>query len=212
VRPHLSHLNGATAELKIAAAATELGVPVLRPMAEHGRYDLAFEIAGQILRVQCKWAPRHGEVVVVTLAGYRLSTRGPIRTTYAADEIDAVAAYCAELDRAYLLPAALVAGMHAVNLRLAPPRNGQRAALNWATDFELPGAIAQLEERLSGTQEVAGSSPASSISTPAADGPEVIGAHEFRNRFGWYFQRASRGERFVITRRGRPFARLSPPG
>jgi prevent-host-death family protein len=39
----------------------------------------------------------------------------------------------------------------------------------------------------------------------------VIGAHEFRNRFGWYFQRSSRGESFLITRRGRPYARLSPP-
>jgi hypothetical protein len=47
--------KGAVAEIKIAAAAIELGVPVLRPMQEHGRYDLAFEIAGTLYRVQCKW-------------------------------------------------------------------------------------------------------------------------------------------------------------
>ena len=47
--------KGAIAEMKIATAATELGVPVLRPMTEHGRYDLAFELGGRILRVQCKW-------------------------------------------------------------------------------------------------------------------------------------------------------------
>jgi len=47
--------KGAIAEAKIVAAATELGVPVLRPVQEHGRYDLAFEIGDRILRVQCKW-------------------------------------------------------------------------------------------------------------------------------------------------------------
>ena len=31
------------------------GVPVLRPVQEHGRYDLAFEIGERIYRVQCKW-------------------------------------------------------------------------------------------------------------------------------------------------------------
>jgi PD-(D/E)XK endonuclease len=50
-----SNRKGAIAEAKIAAAAIELGIPVLCPIAEHGRYDLAFEIGGRILRVQCKW-------------------------------------------------------------------------------------------------------------------------------------------------------------
>jgi prevent-host-death family protein len=38
----------------------------------------------------------------------------------------------------------------------------------------------------------------------------VIGARDFRNRFGWYVERASRGESFLITRRGRSYARLAP--
>ena len=48
--------KGAIAEAEIYAAAVRLGVPVLTPMSEHGRYDMAFEIAGRLLRVQCKWA------------------------------------------------------------------------------------------------------------------------------------------------------------
>jgi prevent-host-death family protein len=97
--------------------------------------------------------------------------------------------------------------MTAVQLRVKPARNGQRACLNWATEYELPGAIAQLGERLRGTQEVAGSSPASS--TP----PDLIevGAHEYRSRFGWYMDRAAAGESFLITRRGKRYARLAPP-
>jgi len=38
-----------------------------------------------------------------------------------------------------------------------------------------------------------------------------VGAHEYRERFGWYMERAAGGERFLITRRGKPYARLVPP-
>ena len=48
------------------------------------------------------------------------------------------------------------------------------------------------------------------MSTPSdADGPAPIGAHEFRNRFGWYMERAAAGEHFLVTRRGRPYVRIS---
>jgi hypothetical protein len=202
--------KGNVAEAEIAAAAIRLGIPVLKPLVEHGRYDLAFDLGDRLVRVQCKWASVKGDVVVVRLSGYRMTAKGGVKSTYAITEVDAVAAYCGELDRSYLLPVALIAERFSVQLRTKPARNGQLAALHWAADYELPGAIAQLGERLSGTQEVAGSSPASSTSFPGGN-DEVIGAHEFRNRFGWYFQHSSRGESFLITRRGRPYARLSPP-
>jgi prevent-host-death family protein len=149
-----------------------------------------------------------GCVIAVNLAGYRLTTRGQVRSTYSAEEIDAVASYCEDLDRCHLVPVVLVERMRGVYLRVAPARNGQRAALHWATDYEFPGAIAQLGERLRGTQEGAGSSPASSTPIGAFD---PIGADDFRRLFGWYIQRASRGESFLVTRRGKPFARLLPP-
>jgi prevent-host-death family protein len=37
-----------------------------------------------------------------------------------------------------------------------------------------------------------------------------VGAHEFRNRFGWYMERAAAGEEFLVTRRGKPYVRLVP--
>ena len=88
-----SNHKGAVAEAKIAAAAIELGVPVLKPMSEHGRYDLVFDLGERLLRVQCKWANRKGDVVSVYVGGSYLSANGYVRSTYAADEIDAVAAY-----------------------------------------------------------------------------------------------------------------------
>lgn len=42
-------------------------------------------------------------------------------------------------------------------------------------------------------------------------GPITVGAHEYRNHFGWYMERAAAGETFLVTRRGKPYARLMPP-
>jgi hypothetical protein len=56
-----------------------------------------------------------------------------------------------------------VGARHVLYLRLAPARNNQEFAITYAADYEFSGAIAQLGERLHGMQEVAGSSPASSI-------------------------------------------------
>ena len=48
--------KGNVAEMAIAAAATKLGIDVSKPLVEHARYDLIFDIVGRLLRVQCKWA------------------------------------------------------------------------------------------------------------------------------------------------------------
>jgi prevent-host-death family protein len=202
--------KGAIAEAKIAAAAIELGVPVLKPMSEHGRYDLVFDISNRLVRVQCKWATCKGDVVLVHVGGSYLSPRGYVRSTYAPDEVDAIAAYCADLEKCYVLPIELVAGKYQVHLRLVPPKNGQRAALIWAADHQLSGAIAQLGERCHGMAEVVGSSPTGS--TPQGDvmSAEQVGAHQFRNHFGWYMERTVAGEQFLVTRRGKPCVRLVP--
>ncbi|MGH2992255.1 MAG: type II toxin-antitoxin system Phd/YefM family antitoxin [Solirubrobacterales bacterium] len=54
-----------------------------------------------------------------------------------------------------------------------------------------------------------GSSPTGST-PPDSSGVEV-GAHEFRNHFGYYMERAAGGEDILITRRGKPHSRLGPP-
>jgi PD-(D/E)XK endonuclease len=86
-----------------------------------------------------------------------------------AQEIDAIAAYCHQLKKCYLLPISLVGQRREVSLRLSRARNNQRKGLNSAFDYEL-GAIAQLGERVTGSHEVAGSSPASSTTHAAHNG------------------------------------------
>jgi prevent-host-death family protein len=204
-----SNRKGAIAEMKIAAAATEIGVPVLRPMTEHGRYDLGFEIGDRILRVQCKWGRLEddGSVIKVALQSTCLTPAGYVRSSYTPDEIDLVAVYCQPIDRCYLLPGGLACGRTSIYLRVVPPRNSQRACINLASDYEFSGAVAQLEERCHGMAEARGSSPLSSTPIPSA---VDVGCHEFRNHFGYYLERAAGGEEIRISRRGRPYARLVP--
>jgi prevent-host-death family protein len=38
-----------------------------------------------------------------------------------------------------------------------------------------------------------------------------VGAHLFRNHFGYWMERAAAGDEILITRRGRRYARLGPP-
>jgi hypothetical protein len=153
--------KGAVAETAIIAHATRLGIEVYRPVVEGGRCDLIFHIGDRLLRIQCKLAALNGDVIRVALRTSRHTPAGYVQTKYTADEIDAVVAYCRDTDDCYLLPSSIVAGRNMIYLRLAPTRNRQERRINWAQPYRL-GAIAQLGERLAGSQKVAGSSPASS--------------------------------------------------
>ena len=159
--------KGAVAELAIARAAAELGIGVWAAYTVE-RYDLLFDLRPELVRVQCKWASRDGDVLVVRCCSHRRNRDGVLRRMYSRDEIDAFAAYSADLDRCYFLPMDQFEGRRWIALRLKPSRNNKQERINWAKDYEFAaklgplGAIAQLGERLRGTQEVAGSSPAGS--------------------------------------------------
>jgi hypothetical protein len=157
-----SNQKGAIAEAEIYCAAVRAGVPVYLPMSEHGRADLVLDLEGSMQRVQCKWGSLTNGVVSVRICTSRLTPRGYVRTTYSADEVDAIGVYCAALDRCYLLPISDAAGLKQVHLRIDPAKNNQCAGLKYAAQYEFPGAIAQLGERVTGSHEAAGSSPASS--------------------------------------------------
>jgi hypothetical protein len=99
---------------------------------------------------------------VVYTGSSRHTPHGYVRSTYNADEIDAIAAYSPDTGRCYFMPIADVAGRWVVHLRLAPTANNQQVAIKYAAEYEF-GAIAQLGERCHGMAEVEGSSPSSSI-------------------------------------------------
>jgi PD-(D/E)XK endonuclease len=161
--------KGTIAEMAIALAAAKLCLPVYAPVSQGTRYDLIIEVRNRLLRVQCKWAVRQGDVVMIRCRTCRRSRSGLVHRSYTTDEIDLIAGYCAELDQCYVVPFADYFRRGAIHLRLAPTKNNQQQGILSARDFEFerlhwagPGAIAQLGERQRGTLEVAGSSPAGS--------------------------------------------------
>jgi hypothetical protein len=155
--------KGAIAETAIAHEALRLGIDVYRPVAEGGRFDLIFAFPdGSLSRVQCKWAPVQRGAIGIRCYSARRAAEGMRTTPYAEHEIDALAAYCPDNRRRYYVPIELVRGRQLVSLRLRPARNNQVERVNSASQFEL-GAIAQLGERVTGSHEVGGSNPPSSI-------------------------------------------------
>jgi hypothetical protein len=161
--------KGNIAEVAIALAGRKLGIDVYWPLGEGGRYDLILDVGGSLNRVQCKWAPRQGEVVVVRCYSTRRNRDGLLRRIYVEGEIDAYAAYCEEIDRCFFLPYREFAGRTQVHLRLSGTNNNQKFGVNWADDFDFhgrlrrqEGAVAQLGERRHGMAEATGSSPVGS--------------------------------------------------
>lgn len=132
-----TNATGAVTESAIVLAATKLGIGVSKPLFDARRYDLIFDLGQRLLRVQCKTAVRRGDVLAVQCHSSRRTRDGFAKRPYSADEIDAIAAYAAEFDRCYLLPADVFAGRAYVQLRLAPARNNQVSGTHWAPGFEL---------------------------------------------------------------------------
>ncbi len=203
--------KGAIAEAAIAYEAICAGAEVYKPLSEHSRCDLVFEIGGKLFRVQCKTARRVGEVVSVNLATSRHTPNGYVRTRYTAEEVDLFAAHCHELGATYLIPFDdCDTGKSGIQLRLSPTLNGQRAAVHFAADYLLSGAVAQLARAPAwhaGGRRFESDQLHHSSEHPSA---AVVGANEFRNLFGHFMERAAAGEEIAVTRRGKPYVRLVP--
>jgi PD-(D/E)XK endonuclease len=91
--------KGTIAEYGIAWAAIKLGIDVYKPLNDGTRGDLIFDLHGKLTRVQCEWAARHGDVLIVRCYRYRRTRNGLLRRMYTADEVDAFAAYSVDTDK-----------------------------------------------------------------------------------------------------------------
>ena len=118
----------------------------------------------KLLRIQCKWAAKQGDVIIVRLYSNRRGPDGMITKRYSSEDVDGFAAYCLGTETCYFLPLPF-ARYREVRFRLGPTMNNQAIGIRWARDYEFaatigrPGAVAQLGERLAGSQKVRGSSP-----------------------------------------------------
>ncbi len=136
-----SNQKGAIAELEIAAAAAKLGVEVYRPLGEHSRADLVLDIAGRLLRVQCKWGRLglDGDVVIACIGGSSCSPSGYVLTSYREGRSRPVRHLLRELDRAVLMPASLCVERQEIRLRLTQPATHSERALTLLISTTSPG-------------------------------------------------------------------------
>ncbi len=207
---HPIQRRGAAAEAAIALAAIEAGFGVFKPVSEGERYDLILDLRPGLVRVQCKAASLVGDVIVVRCRSGRRTRHGILMRKYTRDEVDGFGVYCAELRRAFFVPIEQLDGQATVVLRVAPPQNSQRGGIRWAADFAFEaklrssGAVAQLG-RASGWQPEGQGFESPRLHSSGT----TVGAHEFRNRFGWYMEQAAAGEEIAVTRRGRPYVRMT---
>ena len=132
--------KGAIAEAAIIHQAAKLGIPVLRPTTDE-RYDIVLDLRGRFVRVQCKWAPLYGEVVIFRCRSCRRARAALRHRSYSSEEIDAFAAYCADLERSFYVPMEIAQNRLAIQLRISPTQNNQRVGVNWADDFDFAATI-----------------------------------------------------------------------
>jgi len=140
VRELTTNQKGTVAETAIIHEAAKLGIVVSRPI-DDARYDLILDLPGGLMRVQCKWTPRIGDVIVVRSYSNRRAREGLRRRVYTSHEVDTIAAYSPDTGCCYLLPAELFSGRTQIYLRLEASRNNQAAGIHWAKDYEFAARL-----------------------------------------------------------------------
>ena len=95
------NLIGVIAESAIAHEAARLGFSVLLPAFGSPRCDMVLDDGSQKLRVQCKSAPRRGDVVVMRARTCRRTATGFKHGTYSSDEVDLIVGYSPDLNRCF---------------------------------------------------------------------------------------------------------------
>jgi hypothetical protein len=133
-------LTGEVCRTQIIAALTLQGRKVLLPMGDFQRYDLGIDLEtpdGRFLRIQCKTGRlRKGAISFYPSSVDSRSERGRcIRKSYVG-QVEYFGVYCPDLKKCYLVPVGHAA-LNQCQLRVDPPRNGQKTRIRWAADYEI---------------------------------------------------------------------------
>jgi hypothetical protein len=127
---------GARTEAVVLSELVRRGYRVLLPFGVNQRYDLALDLDGRFVRVQCKTARLVDGVVVFKVESIRSNRRQSVRRPYTG-EIELFIAYCPANGHLYAVPVE-DATLTEVRLRLSPTANGQAKRIRWARDYEMP--------------------------------------------------------------------------
>jgi hypothetical protein len=119
--------KGVVAEMAIAHAALELGVGVSRPLGDQRRPHFRLRSKAPSRAMQGGLTARRCRDRPLLFSSTR--TDGLVRRLYNRNEVDAFAAYCAELRCCYFLPFECVPPGGTVQLRIAKSLKHQELAV-----------------------------------------------------------------------------------
>jgi hypothetical protein len=99
-------LKGDIAEQAAILQALKRGWGVLKPLGDRLAYDLVFDVAGTLVKVQIKsaWFDEQRGNYVVDNRRTKTNRRVMIRDTYEPSDFDFALAYIADLDLFYIFP------------------------------------------------------------------------------------------------------------
>lgn len=127
---------GNRTEAVLLSSLVQAGYTVSVPFGDGHRYDLIVDGDDGLQRVQCKTGRIRKDVL-----RFHCQDRTTAAGTNYRGHVDLFAVWCPENATAYLIPVeAMPIGV--AHLRLAPARNGQRAGVHWAADYELRPGVA----------------------------------------------------------------------
>jgi hypothetical protein len=124
--------RGNAAEAAVLSALANRGYRVLVPFGDGHPYDLAVDLSGAFIRVQCKLGWQSGGCI---LFNARSTDHGNGAVPYTG-RADVFGVYFPPIERVYLVPVDAV-GSHEGRLRIVPTLNQQRRGIRLAEDFEI---------------------------------------------------------------------------
>ena len=133
-RPRNPKAVGELSEAAVVHHLIRAGYDLAKPLGDNARYDLIIDDGGRFFRVQVKTG-RLVDGAIRFEAASSQAHRGRGRQSYRG-QVEFFAVYCPDLDRTYLVPVE-ECGAIGGTLRVDPPRNGQRARVWWAAQYEV---------------------------------------------------------------------------
>lgn len=148
---------GNQTEAVVLAALVQAGYRPLLPFGSGHPYDIALDLDGKLIRVQCKTGRLLKEGVVFFPTA--MWCRNMSYRSYRGD-IDSFGVYCPSTKEVYLVPIEDVPG-RAAYLRIEPTKNGQAKGVRWAEDYVIwpeprstTGALRPVRPRSSSTSRL----------------------------------------------------------
>lgn len=123
---------------KMRMRAAEMGIATSIPTSDSVRYDAIVDDGTKLHRAQIKYCDRRSTsadgAVSLELTTYHRSGKLSY-TGYTADEIDVMIVYVPRIDKLLWLGPEVFVGKQAIQIRIAPSKNGQTKGCVFAHDY-----------------------------------------------------------------------------